>query len=161
MPIYPVVDFSGLYKGKFRNTDDGRPDMLARTGEWFSWGYLPVGQDRRDPLLSPIYAGREKLPKRMFFVGAEYDVLCHEAACMARLLAGREVKEGAAGKGEGEIEERWEEGGVRWRMHKGQRHGYTHASERDAEREKRRVRATEQTWGDIAEWLKEVFRETT
>lgn len=156
VPIYPVVDFSGKYKGELKTSADGQKDMLARSGAWFSWGYINPGQDRLEPLLSPIYAGREKLPQRMFFVGAENDVLCKEAWCMARMLAGKDVEGSSSDPGKGKRE--WEAEGVRWRMVEGQRHGFTHAQEKDEGREKARVKIREELWTDIAKWLREVFK---
>jgi acetyl esterase/lipase len=154
IPVYPVVDFSSRYKGKHRTSADGRPDALARSGEWFSWGYINPGQDQTDTLLSPVYATREMLPQRMFFVGAEFDVLCKEAWCMAKLLAGKEVK-GADDDEQPSREDRdWEEGGVRWQMVLDQRHGFTHAPERDAAKEKERVEITAKLWGEMAAWLR-------
>lgn len=132
--------------------------MLARTGELFSWGYIPPGTDRRDVRLSPIYAERSAFGggMRFFFVGAEKDVLCKEARAMAGLLMGKgeeEVMKEEAGKDE------CEEKGVRWLCVKGQRHGFTHAKEPDAEREKRRVEVTEELWTNVAGWLEGVFAE--
>ncbi len=87
--IYPAVDFSGTYRGTFKTTKDGKSDVLKNMINLFDWGYISKGQDRMDPLLSPIYAKRENLPPRMFFIGAEYDMLCHEAEVMALHLAGK------------------------------------------------------------------------
>jgi acetyl esterase/lipase len=86
--IYPVVDFSGTFKGTFKSTKDGKRDFLENTGRLFDWGYITQGQDRTDSLLSPIYAKREYLPRRILFIGAEDDVLGHEAEVMALRLAG-------------------------------------------------------------------------
>ncbi|KAJ7793789.1 Alpha/Beta hydrolase protein [Mycena olivaceomarginata] len=72
VPLYPVVDFTvdlatklrlRQYKpalGGFR----GRPtEMLASMASLFDWSYIPAGTDCRNPLLSPLFASRDTLPK--------------------------------------------------------------------------------------------------
>jgi acetyl esterase/lipase len=151
VPIYPVVDFSGKFKGPFRPAPDGQPDMLQRTGPWFTWGYISPGTSLVNTMLSPIYADRAALPQRVFFVGAERDVLCHEAHEMAKKLVGEE------GKGREESED-WEVSGVRWMRVKGQRHGFTHAKGAK-EKEQERLKATADLWAELDRWLKRVFDE--
>ncbi|KAM7214533.1 Alpha/Beta hydrolase protein [Rhypophila decipiens] len=56
------------------------------------WGYIPYGQDLSDPLLSPYFAPRERLPPFVGVVAAELDILAHESWRFACRLA----KEGAA-----------------------------------------------------------------
>ncbi|KAF8215237.1 Alpha/Beta hydrolase protein [Mycena galopus ATCC 62051] len=98
VPLYPSLDFSldiatkarlRQYKpslGGFR----GRPmDYLLGMAPLFHWAYLPVGQEYRDPLLSPLYAAREALPDHIFVIGCELDLLAHEAWRFASKLAGR------------------------------------------------------------------------
>lgn len=153
VPIYPVVDFSGRHKGTFRTAGDGTPDMLEQTGAWFNWGYIPPGTSLVDPRLSPIYAGRLALPQPAFFVGCEHDVLCHEAHEMAKKLAG----EGAREKAE---DDEWEAEGVKWLRVKGQRHGFTHTRGKGS-KEAERLKATEELWAAIGEWLRGVFAGTT
>lgn len=52
---------------------------------------IPVGQDLRDPLLSAFYAKRSDLPKRVWIVGCELDMLGHEAWRAACKFAGKPV----------------------------------------------------------------------
>jgi acetyl esterase/lipase len=151
VPIYPVVDFSGRYKGKFRTNNDGTPDMLQRTGAWFNWGYISPGMSLTDPLLSPIYADRASLPRRVFFVGCEYDVLCHEAHEMAKKLVGPAAQR----KRE---DEDWDMDGVKWLRVKGQRHGFTHTTEK-GRREQERAEATDALWKEVDVWVKGVFEQ--
>lgn len=153
VPIYPVVDFSGRYKGRFRPTPDGTPDLLRRTGGWFVWAYIPPGTSLVEPRLSPIYADRAALPPHLLFVGAEYDVLCHEAHEMAKKLVGDRA---ARDKHEGDD---WEADGVSWLRIKGQRHGFTHTRASGAS-ELERARVTEELWAAIDKWLKRAFDET-
>ena len=86
-------------------------------------------------------------------MGAEHDLLCHEAHEMAKKLAGQR----AVGKAEAED---WDVDGVRWMRVDGQRHGFTHA--RGArEKEAERLKATEDLWADIDKWLKGCFEESS
>lgn len=148
VPIYPVVDFSGTFKGAFKTTKDGQPDMLEKTGVLFDWGYIPRGKDRTDPLLSPIYAKRENLPPKIFFIGAENDVLCHEAEVMALRLAGDnpnlEVGSGVE----------WEREGIRWRKVLDMQHGFTHVRKKGDEEMQRRKKC-EELYKEMADWLRE------
>lgn len=52
---------------------------------------IPVGQNLRDPLLSPYFAERHALPRRMWIVGCELDMLGHEAWRAACKYAGRAI----------------------------------------------------------------------
>ena len=146
LPIYSVVDFSGKYKGTFRHDPSGKPDILESSGAWFSWGYIPQGTDRKHPLLSPIYAPRAAFAtQRMFFVGAEYDYLCAEAYAMAKMLGGRELDES-------EMEDEWEQQGIKWKLYRGQQHGFTHTT-RSGEDEKSRKKASEELYAEMGRWL--------
>lgn len=153
VPVYPVVDFTGRFKGSFRSTPDGQEDRLKKMGPVFNWAYIPVGQDLTDPLLSVICAqGRVALPQRMFFVGAEYDYLCHEAEIMARSLAfGKFVAEKDK---VGDLGEFWEKDGVRWRMVRDVVHGWTHVpvkGEEDRKKQEKLVKLNK----EISDWLRQ------
>ncbi|OCT44803.1 hypothetical protein CLCR_06012 [Cladophialophora carrionii] len=153
VPVYPVVDFTGKYKGPYRPTPDGKEDRLKDMGPLFSWAYIPAGQDLADPLLSPICVQtREVLPQRIFFVGAEYDYLCHEAEIMARKLAygGMEAPKDQMG----DWGDEWEKDGIKWRTVKGVVHGWTHVPEK-GEKEVLRQNELKRLYRDIAEWSKE------
>jgi acetyl esterase/lipase len=58
-------------------------------GPSFQWSYINIGQDLRDPLLSPTFAARDSLPPNIYLVAAELDQLAHEAWRMACKLTGR------------------------------------------------------------------------
>ncbi|EXJ94364.1 hypothetical protein A1O1_02758 [Capronia coronata CBS 617.96] len=146
VPVYPVVDFTGRYEGEFRPGPDGKPDMLQDTAPLFNWAYLPEGQDRTDPLLSPICAGRDRLPQRIFFIGAEYDYLCFQAEIMARKLAGLDE---TADTGPD-----WEKNGIKWRMVPNVTHGWTHMP-KQGEEEVQRKEGLEVLYKEIADWLKQ------
>lgn len=63
----------------------------------FNWAYLTPDQRCDDPLLSPFYADREALPKSIFMIAVEMDMLALEAQRMACKLAGRRVPGGGGG----------------------------------------------------------------
>ena len=146
--IYPVVDFSGMFKGSFKATKDGKRDTLEKIGQLFNWGYISQGQNRVDPHLSPIYAKRENLPPKIFMIGAEYDVLCHEAEVMALRLAGDspnpEVDSGDS----------WQREGIKWRRVLDVQHGFTHKPKMGPE-EVRRKKQCEELYQEMANWLRE------
>jgi hypothetical protein len=88
---------------------------------------LPLGADRRDPGLSTLFAPRESLPKSIFMLGVELDILGQEAWRAACRWGGRWVpevaevpgKEEVVGKGELVLDDErfaWEDkaSGVRW-----------------------------------------------
>lgn len=98
-PIYPLVDLA-TDPGEKAATRHYKPalgpgprggsgDMLSPVSHLFGWSYLPYGQPLTDPLLSPIYAPRGHLPRKVFIVAAELDRLAHEAWRMASALAHR------------------------------------------------------------------------
>ncbi|KUI65568.1 Acetyl esterase [Cytospora mali] len=100
VPIYPVIDFSvdpeqkkdtRRYKSALGGSRGGDTDPLLAISAVFDWSYIPVGHDVRDPLLSPVYAERSSLPRRIWLVGCELDMLGHECWRLACRLAGREV----------------------------------------------------------------------
>ncbi|KAH6857032.1 Alpha/Beta hydrolase protein [Chaetomium sp. MPI-CAGE-AT-0009] len=74
--------------GGFRGREE---DFLLPMMRLFNWAYLPPGQRCDDPLLSPYYAPREALPRNIFFVACEMDMLAHETWRMACKFAGRRV----------------------------------------------------------------------
>ncbi|KAJ5470946.1 hypothetical protein N7530_008303 [Penicillium desertorum] len=74
---YPIVDFGHPPNEKLdsRPYKGGPTDNLERTSWWLDWGYVSVGQNRRDPLLSPVYAGKDELPPWIYMIGAQWDML--------------------------------------------------------------------------------------
>ncbi|KAK1833917.1 Alpha/Beta hydrolase protein [Podospora conica] len=61
----------------------------------FDWSYIPYGQDLRDPLLSPYFAERGRLPRFVGVVAAELDLLAHESWRFACRVAGEGTERGA------------------------------------------------------------------
>ena len=100
--------------------DAKQVDELKHGAPSFAWGYISPGQDLRDPRLSPIFTERHMLPKWLFFIGAEYDMLCREEQEMIMDLAGLEGTSSEDGKYGFEV------GTYRWWMVRGVVHGFTH-----------------------------------
>ena len=83
----------------------------------FDFGYVPVGQDLTDPLLSVKYAERQNLPPNLCIIGCEFDLLCREAELFAEKMANVESGERTGS------DDLWEKGGVRWEKILGEVHG--------------------------------------
>lgn len=179
IPIYPALDRTVTrdfkitqrhYKPDLSPNRNAPTDFLLGMGKAFDWSYIPVGQDLRDPLVSPIFAKKEDLPLYAFLVACELDLSSHDAWRMASKLAGRpeppmDVKTGRQECGKfGELElvdERfaWEEKekGVRWLLVPDALHGFNilpptmqgdEMSVKDAEIK------TVKVIQEIGEWLK-------
>lgn len=151
VPVYPVVDFSGMFPREYKPSKTGKPDVLKNMAAWFDWGYISAGTDRRDPLLSTIYAPRERLPAKVFLIGAEEDVLCRATEAMANNLA---EKENGARSGD---ENDWTKGGIAWKKVLDRQHGFTHMHLKGEEEESRK-KLCNKVYEQIAHWLdKEVY----
>ncbi|CZR60083.1 related to triacylglycerol lipase [Phialocephala subalpina] len=153
--FYPVLDMT-----ESRETKEGRrpkgPDVprdeVGWSADFLDWGYVPQGQDRRDPLLSPRYAERSEMPKNVYLAGAEWDMLCFEAGTTAEGLAvgGDERKEV---KGEGW--DGWVQGGIRWECFRKRSHAFTHVKQWNRKWEEERVRIVEELYDRVGSWLAE------
>ncbi|KAI0601123.1 Alpha/Beta hydrolase protein [Biscogniauxia sp. FL1348] len=101
LPVYAIVEHTTPLETKYTlrrykpglgpGKRSGPTDMLAFIADVFEWAYVPLGQDLRDPLLSPYFAARSALPPHVFFVASELDMLSHETWRMASRFAGRPV----------------------------------------------------------------------
>ncbi|KAH8721641.1 Alpha/Beta hydrolase protein [Ilyonectria robusta] len=98
--MYPVADFSTedaqkantrRYKPSLGGFRAAQTDYLRNMAPIFNWAYLPFQQDLCDPLLSPVFAARDALPRRVFVIGCEMDMLAHEAWRLVSKLAERKV----------------------------------------------------------------------
>lgn len=147
---YPVVDYDLTLEEKLKDSKTApgkKEDLLASLGPIFNWAYLPHGQDRRDPLLSPTYAERSKLPKNLCIIGCEYDLLCGEARTMAEALAKKENGEKA------ETSTGWEHGNVKWIHMEKVEHGFNQMVTKDPEQIKHNRASTEQMHQEASDWL--------
>ncbi|KAL1638609.1 hypothetical protein SLS58_008823 [Diplodia intermedia] len=152
--FYPVVDFSLDHAERVARAQASvASDAPNQSFGWVRWGYVAESQDLRDPLLSPMFAARSKLPQKVCLIGCELDMLCDEAERMAEKLAaeegeGSKMSEGEAG---------WRTKNVRWEKVLAQPHAF---NQMVAFGEKRRVarRRTEKMHAEVAKWLfEEVF----
>ncbi|KAK1963218.1 alpha/beta hydrolase fold protein [Colletotrichum sublineola] len=99
VPVYPPTDFATPleskrdrrpYKvGKLPGIRGSRRDFVLDFADVFDWSYIPYGTDLRNPLVSPLYAGRDELPANVCIVAAELDYLAYEALELACKLGGR------------------------------------------------------------------------
>ncbi|CAI7585030.1 unnamed protein product [Penicillium discolor] len=154
---YPIVDFGHPPNEKLdsRPYKGGPDDTLEKTSWWLDWGYVSVGQNRRDPLLSPVYAGKDELPPWIYMIGAQWDMLRLEAQQMIQGLAGLEDRVGV------EQEEDFEVGRYKWTLARGCPHGFTHASPRkkSGNSRKKREEVAQGIYEEAHEWLKKSERE--
>jgi len=148
LTFYPIVDWSVDPAGKLamRPYTGGPKDSLATSAPWFDWAYVSVGQDRRDPLLSPCYAKKEDLPQWIYVVGAQWDMLRLESKDMIHKLAGLENVE--------DQETDFEKGTYKWTLAKGLKHGFTHHFGQNAEKRVKREQRCEEIYREAHEWLK-------
>jgi acetyl esterase/lipase len=184
IPIYPALDrtitrdFKATqrqYKPDLSPKRNKPTDLLLGLGKAFDWSYVPIGQNLRDPLVSPIFAKREDLPAYAFLVACELDLSSHDAWRMASKLAGRpepsmDVKTGRQECGKtGELElsdERfaWEEKdkGVRWLLIPDVLHGFNllprtiqgdETSVKDAEMKTLKVIQEIGDWLKVSAWV--------
>jgi acetyl esterase/lipase len=149
---YPVTDFSLSPAEKqasrlYRNSRDF--DDLKDWGPIWDCAYVPLGHDLKDPLLSPRYTKRERLPKWVFVVGAEFDMLVKEAREMVFDVAGADKIEREEGR------EGFEKEGYRWTLVRDVRHGFTYDLMDGKGREAKDLdrKRTEETMEQVGEWL--------
>ena len=156
---YPAVDFvvTAEERDKWRTPHpDGRADVLSKSSYFFNWAYVPSGTSLRNPLLSPRFANPKQLPKSLFLLGCEYDMLCHDAWTMAEELAEKngsgEKLEDARGEDSG-----WECGRIRWRLIRGVEHGFNFSLRHKKGSERALYqRKTESCQQDVVDWLHRV-----
>ncbi|KAK0742099.1 Alpha/Beta hydrolase protein [Apiosordaria backusii] len=190
VPLYPVTDFvptqrvkceGRRYKPELGGFRGNTKDYLLSLSPLFNWAYLNPGTDYHDTLLSPSHAKREALPKNIFMIACELDMLAPEAWRMICSLAGKRVPRDDEVIGrqainkEGELitvnDDRyaWEEviktdGGARyrWMLIPDQIHGFdqdsiSHMVGNDEECLKDAKKKTEKMIEIIGEWLDQVM----
>ncbi|KAJ5272432.1 Alpha/beta hydrolase fold-3 [Penicillium angulare] len=150
---YPIVDFSHPPNVKLdsRPYKDGPKESLEKSSWWLDWAYVSVGQNRRDPILSPIYAGKNELPPWIYMIGAQWDMLRLEAQQMIHELAGLEDR------GAVEQEEDFEMGTYKWTLARGCPHGFTHESpgrKKGGDNRRKREETTREIYQEAHVWLK-------
>ncbi|KAJ5585260.1 Alpha/Beta hydrolase protein [Penicillium hispanicum] len=146
---YPIVDFGHdpTYKLDTRPYRDGpRENLAGQVSWWLDWAYVSVGQNRRDPVLSPCYARKQDLPPSIYMVGAQWDILRLEAQLMIHDLAGLESKENK--------EESFETGHYKWTLAMDCAHGFTHKVGGDSARATTNRLQSEAIYAEAHAWLK-------
>ncbi|KAL3428451.1 alpha beta hydrolase fold protein [Phlyctema vagabunda] len=152
LALYPVCDYTKTVEAQLASRPkDSGSDPLTAIMNLCAWGYIPQGQDLRDPLVSVALARKEELPPRIFLIGCELDLMCSDVEKMAEKL-------GSEGPGERSGTELcWQQNGVRWEKILDHRHGFDQfpaSGERGyiARRRGRKLR------DDMASWIfREVF----
>lgn len=152
---YPATDLARSPETKLQSTKIAPwldADPLAGLLPVFNWSYVSPGTRLEDPLLSPIFCERRLLPKRIFIMSCEYDVLSDEAWRMALRLTGM-VEAQAVG------EERWSKDGVTWKLLRDVGHAFNSMVENDPVKEKERWAKVVSMHEDTAHWLlRKAFR---
>ncbi|KZL76411.1 hypothetical protein CT0861_03418, partial [Colletotrichum tofieldiae] len=109
VPLYPAIDLSTdgevkaqsrRYKpdlGGFRAKDR---DFLLGMAPTFDWAYKIPGENSRNPLLSPCFAPKDALPKRVFLIACELDMLANEGQRLIHRLADRPPPPATVGREE-------------------------------------------------------------
>lgn len=151
--FYPALDMT-----ESRETKEARrpkekdvpKDEVGWSADFLDWGYVPSGQDRRDPLLSPRFAAPGDLPSKAYLIGAEWDMLCWEAEATAKGLV-EEEEERVDVNGDGW--DGWVRGGVRWECFRRRKHAFTHVHEWNKEKEQDRVMVVEALYDRVGKWL--------
>jgi acetyl esterase/lipase len=158
--FYPVTDFTRTLEQRVAKSTPppGRKDMLTGSSKAFNWVYLRGKEDFKNPILSPLYADRSKLPKKLFLLGCEYDILCGDARDAAENYAQAEPAESKKLPLEGG-RSGWTCGDVTYEELKGLEHGYNQRWElQKGELKELWKRRTQEIHDEVAKWLvKEVY----
>ena len=163
---FPVTDFvRNVHHRKSEATPPPyRGDILVRGMKHFNWIYLGRHRNHnlKNPLASPLWAERTKLPEKIFILGCEYDVLFGEARDAAeryRELEQAEASEKSDKSPLGDGRTGWTCGNVTWEELKGLEHGYNQRWPIEVgKRRKEWKRRTDEHHAYVAEWLwREVY----
>lgn len=125
----------------------GEKDILTGSIPLFRWGYLHTGQDLRDPLLSPGFADQGCLPKWIFAISAEYDMLSAELRDFMLGLMGVESAE------EKKLE--YEKGTYKWVTARAVGHGFLMRLIERGEEERIRAMVANEMIDAVGKWLLE------
>lgn len=159
--IYPNCDFETPLAMKLSHSElaPGKDkDFLQDLLPAFQWAYIPHNADLRNPLLSPINAPRERLPRKLFIIGCQYDVLCKEALRTAEKLAAAESQ--VSGEEKAALSDGWTRGSVRWMRILAVEHAFNQTKEGLPYDERKLVdERHEYLHRQIADWLySEVYK---
>ena len=152
--LYPVVNMVPSVEDQMAKRPDASvPDLIG--GVWNDLLDIYAGTTDiatlQDPRLSPTYfKNRDDLPKHIFLLGCEHDMLCYEAKVMAEKLIDASALQTQ------HVSDGQQTGDVRWTLVKGHSHAFDHFPTRPGDKEAARVRDRDSMYRDIAEWLKGV-----
>ena len=153
--LYPIASLVSTVEEQMAKLPDPNvPDFIGNM--WNDVLDIYVGtadvEVLQDVRLSPTnFKQRDHLPRHIFMLGCEHDVLCYEAKVMAEKLADLAAspkKPNAGG---------WQAGDVRWTLVKGQSHAFDHLAKKARKEEETRMRDRDSMYQEIAEWLRNVF----
>ena len=157
MALYPVTDCGLSMREKMATRPDaGVPDLLESSYDGIQEAYLGESEAARKTLANDVRASpgafekREDLPKNVYLLGAEHDLLCHEAEVMAERLA--DGVERVLGK------DGWRAESVRWENVKGQTHGFDVFGRQGETKEQKvqRSAAKDETYERMAGWVRDI-----
>lgn len=150
---YPGTDFTSTLEMKLAARAyafPGQKDNLVPIFPGIEYGYIRQmgAEERKNPLLSPVYAPRACLPEWIYIISAEWDCLAPEARELAERLYGQEIPKTCYQVETGDKRLVWEE--VR-----SVEHGFTHMKEKKKESEELRLEAVNLCYAKVDEWLME------
>lgn len=138
---------SGKDEHTFENTLKGEVGRIHYT-------YAPDPSDRENPLASPFLAPRADMPKKVYLIGCEKDILWPEAQTMCERLAKEDNADAPRVSYTDGCAVGWHQGGIQWELLMGKGHSWElQALQGDAEMQ--RKADFEAMCARIATWLKE------
>lgn len=153
--MYAQLDHTQTTKQRMASRPKGSDGLDNGIMDMLQWAYIPEGHDLKDPLLSPAFAQEKDLPRRVYFVVSELDMLAGEQVTLAeRILAERFPGGGNVVREEDETIVRSVGGDyeVVCELLKGMYHGFF-----DMPQKGWRNQRKEECLERLAEWVKRVF----
>lgn len=151
--LYPICDATSFMAEKLSTRPDPSiPDILETSYDDILRMYLGPQQniDLAEPRLSPgRYKRRDDLPRHVYLIGIEHDLLAAEAKAMAERLAQEESSK------KRQTKQGWVAGGVKWDLVEGQTHGFDQFGGAKA-KEVRRLEQKDELYRAMVAWLREV-----
>lgn len=155
--LYPVCDATTFAAEKMpTRPDPSVPDMLQSSYDDLVKMYIGPQQNINlaDPRLSPgFFKNRIDLPKHVWLISVEHDLLAAEAKTMAEKLAKAEGGERRLSK---QSKQGWQVGGVRWDLVEGLFHGFDQFGYGKG-KEALRLEQKEVLYREMVAWFGEVF----
>lgn len=150
---YPVTDWTIHPDEKARSrpyTAASPVDPLRKYHDIIVQAYVDHGS-LLDPRLSVTFTPRESLPKHLLIVGAEYDLICKEAAVMAGKYANVDVE--SLWDKDGGDKFGFEADGIKWVCLRGAVHGFTHTITNFGAEGRKRTQVAKEHYVEVCRWL--------